>query len=110
MTDCLFCGIVAGDIPAARVRESPRTVAFPDINPQAPVHVLVIPREHYPDLAALAAAAGCWPSAGRRRCQARDRQAATGCVQHGPSGQAVPTCTRTSWAAAWLAAGLTWRG
>ncbi len=39
-----------------RVLESPRTLAFPDINPQAPVHVLVIPREHYPDLAALAKA------------------------------------------------------
>ena len=38
--------------------ESERTVAFRDINPQAPVHVLVVPREHYPDLAALAAAGG----------------------------------------------------
>jgi len=56
VTDCLFCGIAAGDIPATRVLESPRTIAFRDINPQAPVHVLVIPREHYPDLAALAQA------------------------------------------------------
>jgi histidine triad (HIT) family protein len=56
MTDCLFCGIVSGDIPSVRVLESRRTIAFRDINPQAPVHVLVIPREHYPDLAALAAA------------------------------------------------------
>jgi histidine triad (HIT) family protein len=56
VTDCLFCGIAAGDIPATRVLESPRTIAFRDINPQAPVHVLVIPREHYPDLAALAKA------------------------------------------------------
>ena len=56
MADCLFCAIVAGDIPAERVRESTRTLAFRDINPQAPVHVLVIPKEHYPDLAALAAA------------------------------------------------------
>ncbi len=56
MADCLFCAIVAGDIPAERVRESPRTLAFRDINPQAPVHVLVIPKEHYPDLAALAGA------------------------------------------------------
>ena len=38
--------------------ESERTVAFRDINPQAPVHVLVVPREHYPDLAAVAAADG----------------------------------------------------
>jgi diadenosine tetraphosphate (Ap4A) HIT family hydrolase len=42
--ECLFCGIAAGQVPAARVLESARTVAFRDINPQAPVHVLVIPK------------------------------------------------------------------
>jgi histidine triad (HIT) family protein len=56
--DCLFCSIVTGEIPAEKVVESERTVAFRDINPQAPVHVLVVPREHYPDLAAVAAADG----------------------------------------------------
>jgi histidine triad (HIT) family protein len=56
VADCLFCGIVAGDIPATIVLESDRAIAFRDINPQAPVHVLVIPREHRPDVAALAAA------------------------------------------------------
>ena len=56
MPDCLFCAIASGDIPAKTVRESSRAIAFRDINPQAPTHVLVIPREHYPDLAALAAA------------------------------------------------------
>jgi histidine triad (HIT) family protein len=55
---CLFCGIAAGEVPATRVLESARTIAFQDINPQAPVHVLVIPRHHYPDLAALAEAGG----------------------------------------------------
>jgi histidine triad (HIT) family protein len=54
--DCLFCSIAAGEVPATRVLESARTIAFADINPQAPVHVLVIPKAHYPDLAALAAA------------------------------------------------------
>jgi histidine triad (HIT) family protein len=54
--ECLFCSIVTGEIPAEKVVESERTVAFRDINPQAPVHVLVVPREHYPDLAAVAAA------------------------------------------------------
>ncbi|WP_052851089.1 histidine triad nucleotide-binding protein [Streptomyces avicenniae] len=54
--DCLFCKIVAGDVPATIVRETDTTVAFRDINPQAPTHVLVIPRAHYPDAAALAAA------------------------------------------------------
>ena len=56
MPDCLFCGIASGDIPAKTVRESSRAIAFRDINPQAPTHVLVIPRPHYPNLAALAAA------------------------------------------------------
>jgi histidine triad (HIT) family protein len=53
---CLFCGIVAGDIPATVVHETDRTVAFRDLHPAAPTHVLVVPRDHYPDLAALAAA------------------------------------------------------
>jgi len=54
--DCLFCKIVAGQIPATVVRETDTTVAFRDINPQAPTHVLVIPKVHYPDAASLAAA------------------------------------------------------
>ncbi|MGW6461063.1 histidine triad nucleotide-binding protein [Streptomyces sp. NPDC055078] len=56
-TDCLFCKIVSGDVPATVVRETETVVAFRDINPQAPTHVLVIPRAHYPDAASLAAAA-----------------------------------------------------
>ncbi len=44
--DCLFCKIVAGEIPVEFVYESDTVVAFRDINPQAPTHVLVIPREH----------------------------------------------------------------
>lgn len=55
--DCLFCKIVTGDVPATVIRETGTTVAFRDINPQAPSHVLVIPKEHHPDAAALAAAA-----------------------------------------------------
>ncbi|MGP4111040.1 histidine triad nucleotide-binding protein [Streptomyces sp. 4N509B] len=54
--DCLFCKIVSGDVPATIVRETATTVAFRDINPQAPTHVLVIPRAHYPDAATMAAA------------------------------------------------------
>jgi len=53
--DCLFCKIVAGDIPADVVHESDSTVAFRDVNPQAPTHVLVIPRIHLPNAASLAA-------------------------------------------------------
>lgn len=55
--DCLFCKIVAGEIPATIVAETDHTVAFRDINAQAPTHVLVIPRLHEPDIASLAAAA-----------------------------------------------------
>ncbi len=58
MPDCLFCGIASGDIPATIVCQSDRTLAFRDINPQAPIHVLVIPREHHRDLAAVAADKG----------------------------------------------------
>lgn len=53
-TDCLFCRIVAGEIPATVVRETQTTLAFRDIGPKAPVHVLVIPKEHYADVATLA--------------------------------------------------------
>ena len=46
MSDCLFCKIVAGEIPSKMVAQSERALAFRDIEPQAPVHVLVIPKEH----------------------------------------------------------------
>jgi histidine triad (HIT) family protein len=55
-TDCLFCGIVAGDVPADIVWADERTVAFRDLNPQAPVHVLVVPRRHIVNAAAVGAA------------------------------------------------------
>jgi histidine triad (HIT) family protein len=54
--DCLFCRIVAGEIPADAVRRSPGTLAFRDINPQAPTHVLVVTLAHHRDVAALATA------------------------------------------------------
>ena len=44
--DCLFCKIIAGEIPASKVYEDDKVYAFRDINPQAPVHVLVVPKEH----------------------------------------------------------------
>jgi histidine triad (HIT) family protein len=53
-TDCLFCKIVAGDIPSDIVYESDNAIAFRDIEPQAPTHVLVIPRTHQPNAVALA--------------------------------------------------------
>ena len=57
MADCLFCSIVAGDIPADVVHETGTTLAFRDVEPQAPTHVLVVPRRHEPDAASLAVAA-----------------------------------------------------
>jgi len=54
--DCLFCKIVAGEIPADIIHETATTLAFRDIDPQAPTHVLVIPKEHQPDVVALGAA------------------------------------------------------
>ena len=54
--DCLFCSIVSGDVPSDTVAESDHAVAFRDVNPQAPTHVLVIPRVHQPDIGSLAAA------------------------------------------------------
>ena len=52
--DCLFCKIVSGDIPSTAVYEDDATFAFRDLEPQAPTHVLVVPRHHVPDVAALA--------------------------------------------------------
>jgi histidine triad (HIT) family protein len=52
--DCLFCRIVAGEIPATTVHETDTTLAFRDIDPKAPVHVLVIPKAHHVDVASLA--------------------------------------------------------
>ena len=46
MNDCLFCKIIAGEIPSSKVYEDDKVFAFRDINPQAPVHVLVVPKEH----------------------------------------------------------------
>ena len=50
MADCLFCKLIAGQIPATIVYQDDRVVAFRDINPQAPMHVLIVPRRHIPSL------------------------------------------------------------
>jgi histidine triad (HIT) family protein len=52
--DCLFCRIVADELPSDRVYEDAEVIAFRDIHPQAPTHVLVIPRRHVPDVDTLA--------------------------------------------------------
>jgi len=54
VADCLFCGIVAGEIPSRRVHEDERVVAFHDVSPKAPLHVLVVPRAHVTSVAETA--------------------------------------------------------
>ena len=56
MADCLFCGIVAGSVPSTAVLDTEHCYAFRDINPAAPVHVLVVPKEHLGSLEDLSAA------------------------------------------------------
>ncbi|MDR0515115.1 MAG: histidine triad nucleotide-binding protein [Coriobacteriaceae bacterium] len=51
MEDCIFCKIAAGQIPANKVYEDDRVLAFEDLNPQMPVHTLVIPKSHYRNIA-----------------------------------------------------------
>lgn len=48
---CVFCRIIAGELPAAVVARSPEAIAFRDLNPQAPTHILVVPRRHVESLA-----------------------------------------------------------
>ena len=55
MSDCLFCKIVAGIIPSTKVYEDETIYAFRDINPQAPTHILVIPKEHIPSVDGITA-------------------------------------------------------
>ncbi len=54
MADCLFCKIVAGEIPSTKVYADEHTYAFADSNPQAPTHVLVVPKKHFTDVPELA--------------------------------------------------------
>jgi histidine triad (HIT) family protein len=55
MSDCLFCRIITGEIPGAVIYQGNRVVAFKDINPQAPTHLLVVPRQHIESLNDLTA-------------------------------------------------------
>lgn len=50
MNDCIFCKIISGEIPSKKAHEDDTMLAFYDINPQAPVHILVIPKEHIPSV------------------------------------------------------------
>lgn len=60
---CLFCKIIAGEIPSAKVYEDEKVYAFKDINPQAPVHVLIVPKCHIESADAIDAESSAWVSA-----------------------------------------------
>lgn len=78
--DCLFCKIIAGEIPSTRVYEDERTIAFMDINPGTRGHLLVIPREHAKDLLDIAAEdlAACAKTAQTMARRAKDALDADG--------------------------------
>jgi len=90
--DCLFCKIVAGEVPATRVDEDERTVAFMDINPATRGHLLVVPREHARDLLELGAEdlAACARMAQRLAARAGERLDADGV-------NLLNSCGRAAW-------------
>ncbi len=89
---CLFCKIVAGEIPATRVREDERTIAFMDINPATRGHLLVIPREHATDLTEIGAEdlAACTAAAQALAIQAKEKLGADGV-------NLLNSCGRAAW-------------
>ncbi len=96
-SDCLFCSITEGRIPADLVHEDDTLVAFRDINPQAPVHILVVPREHLASLEEASEEHG--ELLGRMLLTARDLARAEGLAEGGyrtvlnvgaDGGQTVP--------------------
>src|SRR5918997_2301664 len=90
--DCLFCKIVAGEIPATRVREDERTVAFMDINPATRGHLLVIPREHSADLTEVGPEdlAACMAAAQELAVQVKEKLGADGV-------NLLNSCGRAAW-------------
>jgi len=89
--DCLFCKIVAGDLPATVVDSDERTVAFMDINPATRGHALVVPREHAPDLLAMPQEDldACFRAAQRLAKRAKERLGADGINLLNSSGPAA---------------------
>jgi histidine triad (HIT) family protein len=89
--DCIFCKIVAGEIPSTRVHEDERTIAFMDINPGTRGHLLVIPREHATDLLEIPDAdlEACARSAKRLAARVKERLGADGVNLLNSCGQAA---------------------
>ena len=107
MSSCLFCKIIAGEIPASKVYEDDRMIAFNDINPQAPMHVLVVPKKHLATLNDLHRRRTIWLARWCGPAPRSRRNAATTALASGRSSTATPrqvrrcfTSTCTSSAAA----------
>jgi histidine triad (HIT) family protein len=81
MSDCIFCKIVKGEIPARKIYEDEELLAFHDVNPQAPVHFLVIPKKHIPDVMELKREEA--PLLGRLLYKAQELAAELGCAEKG---------------------------
>ncbi len=81
MNDCIFCKIARGEIPSKKVYEDDELFAFHDINPQAPVHFLVIPKKHIENLMAMEAADSAL--AGKLVFKAQQLAAGLGCAEKG---------------------------
>jgi histidine triad (HIT) family protein len=90
--DCLFCKIVAGELPATLVREDERTVAFMDINPATRGHLLIVPREHSRNLLEIGAddLAACGAAAKELAALMSDRLGASGV-------NVLNSCGRAAW-------------
>ena len=81
MSDCIFCKIVQGEIPADKVYEDEEILAFRDVNPQAPLHLLVIPKKHIPNI--MEASAEDTALLGRLLFKAEEIAQSEGCAQDG---------------------------
>jgi len=92
MDDCVFCKIVAGKIPAKKVAENEGAIAFPDINPCMPVHVLVIPKKHVASLNEVgdgSVMARCSLSPSRWRARTARQERLAGVINTGPDAHQV---------------------
>jgi histidine triad (HIT) family protein len=81
MSDCIFCRIVKGEIPSKKIFEDDEILAFHDAAPQAPVHFLVIPKKHIPNIMELEASDISLP--GKLLNKAQELAAAQGCAEKG---------------------------
>ena len=81
MSDCIFCKIINGEIPSRKIYEDEELLAFHDVNPQAPVHFLVIPKKHIPSIMELDAAGSAL--LGKLLFKAQELAQSNGCGEKG---------------------------